>query len=525
MQIARTFRRVATGLVIGAAALHHVSDACAKDAKSDGTVVEGELGRSLDACVAAHDGGRFWGAVLVAKEGRVVLAKGWGASDDADSPNGPHTLFELASASKQVTATAILHLAQRKKLTLDDTLERFFDKVPNDKAAITLRQVLTHTSGLSPEIGVPYASPIARGPYEAQMLAAPLVSEPGKEFHYANAGYALLAAVVEEVTGKPFEEYVEKQLFAPAKLTETGFIGDRDLIRSGRAARRRTDEPGKWTAADWHWGWGYRGMGGVVTSISDLWLWDRALRGGKLLSDDTLAALHTPALQNYACGWIVDVTERGTRRASHSGSVRGFGCNLIRLLDEDAAVFVLSDDPKRAVELSGALERLLYPPPRLEATIEVRPFEFDGHRVARLPADARVHVRGDAKGCTVTLRTGKTDALELRAPRAFAAKLTSQLEQALAARAADDDGKVAAVEAALYLGGYDAALPKLELREGLTFDIEPEYRGQAADGSPVVDRRVLVVLRDTSRGQWPMMAKLNVAAARALLEELRALAK
>ncbi|MDP6408272.1 MAG: serine hydrolase domain-containing protein [Planctomycetota bacterium] len=316
-------------------------------------------GEALDQAVQ-RVGDDFWGAVLVARKDEILLAKGYGFADYEDTPNTPRTLFELASASKQVAAAAILHLEQKKKLSVSHTLECFFEDVPEDKQEIQLHHLLTHTSGISGKIGVPYASPLVRKAYVKQMLAEPLSSAPGERFEYCNVGYALLAAVVEVASKKSFEEYVEANLFKPAKMKDSGFIGDRDLVKSKRVSTRKTEEPGKWTASKWHWGWGYRGMGGVVTTVYDLWAWDRALRAKKILKKRALKALYEPALEGYAYGWRISPSPRGTRKAQHSGSVAGYGTNVVRYLEDDACVFVLSNDPKGAHEVSAELERVLF---------------------------------------------------------------------------------------------------------------------------------------------------------------------
>jgi CubicO group peptidase (beta-lactamase class C family) len=98
-----------------------------------------------------------------------------------------------------------------------------------------------------------------------------------------------------------------------------------------------------WTAANWFWGWGYRGMGGVVTTALDVMKWDRALRGDKILGAAAKEKLYTPALEKYACGWLVDRGERGGTKVHHSGSVRGYGCQIARWLEDDIIVVVLSN--------------------------------------------------------------------------------------------------------------------------------------------------------------------------------------
>ena len=346
-----------TGLVLAAAAPQ-------KSGKpdKDGTLVAGELGEELDAAVSIAAQGEAWGAVLVAKDGEVLLAKGYGKADYADVDCTPNTLFELASASKQFAAAAILVLEQKRKLKIDDPLTEFFKDVPDDKAEITLRQLMTHTSGISRELGVPYASPLARGEYVRKMLDAPLEAAPGEKHLYANVNYALLAAVIEEVTGDSFEEVLEELLFEPADMDDTGFIGDRDLIKSGRAANRlsKSGEPSDKTAADWFWGWGYRGMGGVVTTVWDVHKWDRALRGKKPLKKSSLEQMFEPALDGYACGWRVGANKRGTKTAQHAGSVAGFGANILRGLQDDYLIVVLSNDQITAMKITAACEGKLF---------------------------------------------------------------------------------------------------------------------------------------------------------------------
>ena len=331
--------------------------AAAKKARASAKpVVKGSLGRSLDEAVLKAGGEDFWGSVLVAKKGRVLLAKGYGMADHKRKPNTPLTLFEMASASKQFTAAAILHLQQRKKLKVTDTLGTFFKDVPEHTKDIQLHHLLTHTSGISPRSGVAYASPITRDRFVAQMLSGDLVSSPGEKYEYCNAAYALLAAVVEEVADVSFEAYTQKWIFGPAGMSSTGFIGDKKLARSKQASVRKIREPGSWNAAKWHWGWGYRGMGGVVTTVYDLLRWDRALRGDKILNKESREQLYRPFKDGYAYGWRVAKVARGRRKVEHTGNVEGYGTSLIRHLEDDVLIVVFSNHAKPAYEVGVALE-------------------------------------------------------------------------------------------------------------------------------------------------------------------------
>lgn len=328
-------------VLLGFGAAGDARPALAKDPAPKG---DAKLEKAIDEAVERAGGGKFWGTVLAARDGKTLYAKGFGFADYKERPNAADTLYEIASASKQVTATAILRLEQKKKLRTSDSIAKVWKDAPKDKHKVTLDHLLHHTSGLSPELGVPYAWTGTREQYVREMLSKPLVEEPGMKFSYSNVGYALLAAVVEEVTGGTFEDYVRKELFVPAGLKDTGFVRDRELVRSDRITVRKCDDmQPDWTAANWFWGWGYRGMGGVVTTAPDLLLWDRALRGDKLLGAAAKEKLYTPALEKYACGWLVDRDERGRTKVHHSGGVRGFACQVARWLDDDVLVVVLSN--------------------------------------------------------------------------------------------------------------------------------------------------------------------------------------
>ncbi|MCH8921734.1 MAG: tandem-95 repeat protein, partial [Planctomycetes bacterium] len=159
-----------------------------------------------------EDGGSDTGAVAVAVKGKTILAKGYGFADYADTPNSSTTLFEIASTSKQITATAILKLEMEGKLSIGDSISTVFKDLPGEKKAITIHHLLTHTSGLSPNLGIAYNSPISRADYIKKMLEPDLAKKPGSTWSYSNVGYALLAAIVEEVTGGTFEDYVHEKL-------------------------------------------------------------------------------------------------------------------------------------------------------------------------------------------------------------------------------------------------------------------------------------------------------------------------
>jgi CubicO group peptidase (beta-lactamase class C family) len=331
--------------------------------KKDPTVVEGELGKDLDRAVT-EKAKEFWGAVLVARQGKVVLAKGYGFQDYKETPNTPVSLFEIASTSKQFTAAAILKLESEGKLKTTDSITRFFTDIPADKKKITVHHLLTHTSGLVGGGGLSYASTVDRDGAVKEWLKDPLDFQPGEKFQYSNRGYGLLAAVVEVASGKTFEEYMKSKIFDPAGLTDTGFVKGEGFDVKRVTVRKSDETPG--TASDWFWGWGYRGMGGVVTTVYDLLKWDRALRTEKILKKSSLEKYYTPEKETghfsakYACGWEVETTPRKTTRVFHTGGVAGYKCQIIRYLDEDAVIIVLTNDKNEPVGIAEELSRIVF---------------------------------------------------------------------------------------------------------------------------------------------------------------------
>lgn len=484
-------------------------------------VVAGEVGRTLDEAVQRSGSHAFWGAVLVAKDGKVLLAKGYGSADYGERPNTANTLFEIASTSKPFTAAAILKLEMEGKLKTSDKLSRFFRKVPPDKRDITIHHLLTHTSGIPGDAGVPYASPITRKAYAAHVLSRDLVSTPGEVFAYNNAAYALLAAIVEEASRTTFEKYSKKKLFRPAGLEDTGFIQDKSLDKE-RVSTRRGDRMPEATATDWHWGWGYRGMGGVVSTVHDLYRWDRALQGEDVLDDDAKAKYYDPSLEGYACGWRVDRTDRGTRKIHHSGGVHGYACQYARFPEDDAVVVILSNGKSNIFEIEREILQVLFPPPVIRAELNVGHFKPNEDQIVSLPDTMRLTAARNETLVILRLEDGAsgTTAASIHLPVGPAKKLEHDLTAALEGREARPDASTT-IEAGMYLQPYRLSGPKLMIDDGLSLMLRSQYVGKERDGTSVVDDRITLSVVDSLRRQWPVMVKMGDASAKQLLEQLR----
>lgn len=339
-----------------------------------------ELAGECDALLARHARAGWSGAALVARDGEVVLARGYGPSDlEGQRTNEATTLFEIASLSKQFTAAAVLKLEQQGKLELDDSIAKHLPGVPAHSKGITIHHLLTHTSGVSREssggggedLEAAVRAYLGRGPE----------GKPGHHFEYWNGGYALLAGIVERASGTSFTAYCEQELFAPAGLSDTGFTGDADLPAE-RAAIGRSGSGAPRSALEHPYGsfgYQYRGMGGVVTSVLDLWKWEQALAGTRVLGAAAKKRLFTPFKDGYACGWYVTEGEGGARH-SHGGSVRGFVCEMRGFPASGAAVIVLANtDEVKAWQLADNLECLLYGRPlrhAVPASVALAPEEL-----------------------------------------------------------------------------------------------------------------------------------------------------
>ncbi len=476
------------------------------------------LGRSIDAALQRKTDGGFWGAVLVARGGKVDLAKGYGNADLAQRPIDASTIFELASVSKQVTATAILRLEQQGKLKTTDTLATFWPKIPEDKREMQVQHLLNHTSGLAGSIGVPYHSPIDREAYVAHVLTKPRTHFPGDHFSYSNVGYALLAAIVEKVTGGTFEAYCAAELFKPARLTRTGFINDQRLLEDANVAVRMggaaTD-----TAVRWHWGWGYRGMGGVVTTLNDLLLWDRALRTDVLLNKGQRTKLFTPAEGGYACGWKIGPTAGGQVRASHSGSVKGFGVWLTHYRADDAMIAIWTNGRRDLGTLNALIEEALYPQPKVTAVVDATGLTLTKHRAALLGTGCSWQVIKERGQKRLHLNRDGKAIVRIVLPEGSEARIIAELGRAARARRADDPGKPASMDSDIYLNAYPGK-SRIELTDKVTVTVMPLYRGRGPNG-PTVDKRATLIIHDGTLRAWPLMVKMNLAATEALIEALR----
>jgi len=254
---------------------------------SSAAAQDSPVARKVDEYLTRLSGLGFTGAVVVSKDGQVLLEKGYGSADrKRNLPITKDTAFDIGSNTKDFTKMAILQLAEKKRLNLDDPITRFFENVPADKAAITVAQLMDHTAGLGMYSGRDNQK-VTKEEFLRRVLTAPLMSEPGKRESYSNPGYGLLAAIIEKVSGQSYEQYLDEHIYKPAGMTSTGYLipkwrdGQRaHSYAKGEDAGSTFDIPHLPDGISWS----LRGAGGTLSTLADMYRFHLALEGEQLLS-------------------------------------------------------------------------------------------------------------------------------------------------------------------------------------------------------------------------------------------------
>ncbi|HEX6252566.1 MAG TPA: serine hydrolase domain-containing protein [Gemmatimonadaceae bacterium] len=313
----------------------------------------------------------FSGAVLLAKDGNVLLSKGYGLADrEAGIPVTAETVFDIGSITKQFTAAAILRLEMEGKLTVNDSIGRWFDSVPDDKRGITIHHLLTHTAGLEDVFGGDYEV-AERDSLVRVALGSKLIASPPAPYEYSNAGYTLLAAIVEKASGIPYEQYLREKVLLPAGLTRTGYRGvdwrPGELAVGYRGAERWGSPTDHLWAPDGPY-WNLRGNGGILSSLPQLFKWHQALEGDQVLSAEAKARMFAPhaaenadATSHYGYGWAVTRTNRGTPLIAHNGGNGIFFADFRRYVGEGVVFLIASTNSDASANAAqGQLLRLVF---------------------------------------------------------------------------------------------------------------------------------------------------------------------
>jgi CubicO group peptidase (beta-lactamase class C family) len=307
----------------------------------------------VDALMESYTGDAPGASVLVLRDGVPVLRKAYGMADrEGRTAASPATNYRLASVSKQFTAAAILLLVQDGRLSLEDSARRWLPSLPALADAITVRHLLTHSSGL-----VDYEE-LMPADYVGQLHDADVLSllgtqdktyfPPGTDYRYSNSGYALLALMVERASGQPFADFLRARIFQPLGMAHTlAFVGGGPAV-ADRAYGYSASGAG-WVRTDQSTTSAVLGDGGIYSSIDDMARWDAALYDDRLLSDRSRELMFTPHVDTddadirYGFGWRIT-----GETLWHSGESVGFRNVIVRYPQRHLTVIVLTnrDDPE-----------------------------------------------------------------------------------------------------------------------------------------------------------------------------------
>jgi CubicO group peptidase (beta-lactamase class C family) len=322
----------------------------------------------------AHKYGQFNGSALVAENGKVVYEGAFGmANMEWGIPNAPDTKFRLGSITKQFTSMLILQLVEQGKIKLDGKLSDYLPDYRKDVGdKVTIHHLLTHTSGIPSYTGLPnFLAEVSRDPYKVadfvkKYASGDLEFEPGSKFAYNNSGYFLLGAIIERVTGRPYEQVLKENILDPAGMKNTGYDHHDTIIPKRAAGYAKT--PDGYTNAP------YLDMsipyaaGSMYSTVEDLYVWDQALYTDKLLSAHSKELMYKPFLQNYAYGWIiVDASfkqnDQPVRMIRHGGGINGFTTTIVRFPKEKNLIVILDNTGEDVDRQAEAITRIIYNQP------------------------------------------------------------------------------------------------------------------------------------------------------------------
>ena len=307
-------------------------------------------------------------ALEIVRNGKPAKIAGYGLANlEWRTPVTPQTVFEVGSITKQFTAAAILLLAQEGKLAVDDRISRYLKDVPESWRNITLRHLLTHTSGIKNYTaldGFELTRHLTQAQFIRKMGGYPLDFAPGEKWSYCNSGFNLLGFVIENVSGEDYWQFMQQRIFGPLGMSSTTHRDPRGIIRL-RASGYETDGGGHYVNRDYDLTDVFS-AGAIVSTVEDLAKWNAALDAQQLLTEASRQAMWTPVRLNngsthdYGFGWFLNPLN-GRQNIGHSGSTSGFSASLQRFPKDGLAVIVLTNSNEEGIATQVAREiALLY---------------------------------------------------------------------------------------------------------------------------------------------------------------------
>ena len=289
----------------------------------------------------------FSGAILVARQGQILLSKGYGLADRTGQlPNTPQTRFRLGSVTKPFTALALLQLQAQGKLNVQDLICRYLTACPAAWQAITIHHLLTHTAGIPDIERLPEYAQIKTSPSTPLQTITlfqdkPLAFPPGTQWEYSSSGYILLGVIIEQVSGQSYEAFLQENIFTPLGMNDTGYEYDAATLATGYANATTVADPIDMSIPF--------AAGGLYSTVEDLYRWAQALSTDELLPQPLLDLLFTPYAEipqaagaRYGYGWVIS-QPMGHRLIGHNGGIDGFVASLNRFPADGVTIILLSN--------------------------------------------------------------------------------------------------------------------------------------------------------------------------------------
>lgn len=291
-------------------------------------------------------------AVIVVKNGKVVFRRGYGIANlELNVPVRPEMVFRLCSVTKQFTAAAIMMLVEEGKVSLADDITKYLPNYPTSGKKITIENLLTHTSGIPDYLNKLWPDRMTENLTPKQVIEVfknePLAFEPGTKADYSNSNYVLLGAIIENVSGKPYRQFIEEQIFKPLGMKHSYYDRPQGIVPNRVSGYLRKDDA-YINAAYLNMNQLYA-AGALCSSVDDLALWDAAMDSEKLLKraswDRMLTPYRLPSGETspYASGWAVSQLQ-GRTVVSHAGGLPGFRAYVLRMPQDHVYVALLSND-------------------------------------------------------------------------------------------------------------------------------------------------------------------------------------
>ncbi len=309
----------------------------------------------------------FSGVVLIAQKGKVIYKKAFGlANKEWNISNTVDTKFRIGSNTKQFTAAAVLQLVDKGALSLDDKLSKFFPGYPKGDS-VTIKMLLNHTSGIKSYNRVlrfPSLEtlPLSKDSVIALFRDAPYEFSPGTRWAYNNSAFFLLGSLIEQITGKSYNTYLQESVLSIASMYNSGLDNLDSVLKYRAMGYKKTNS--QWNNAP------YTSMeipfssGAMYSTAEDLYKWNMALHSGKIISAKSLKEMCTPTLNYYGLGLRIDSLQH-RKRIGHGGSIPGFDSHNVWFPENDLSIILLSNNESDVNTIAEDLESIIYQIPKI----------------------------------------------------------------------------------------------------------------------------------------------------------------